>query len=57
MMHENIVIHANTEWRRAPIRITVAQRVCEHPGCTTILSKYNPRHKCSIHERKLCPQQ
>ena len=26
-------------------------RVCDVPGCTTILSKYNPSHYCSMHER------
>jgi hypothetical protein len=26
-------------------------RVCEAPGCTTILSKYNSSHFCAVHER------
>ncbi len=27
-------------------------RTCEHPGCTTVLSQYNPGTACSQHEGK-----
>lgn len=30
--------------------------VCAEPGCTTILSRYNPEKYCSIHARKHPPQ-
>ena len=25
-------------------------RVCEEPGCGTLLSNYNPAHFCSVHD-------
>ena len=25
-------------------------RICETPGCDTVLSKYNPAHFCSVHD-------
>jgi len=30
-------------------------RVCEHPGCTTRLSIYNPEPRCALHEAKSRP--
>jgi hypothetical protein len=29
-----------------------ARRICEHPGCGTILSRYNDSKKCATHENK-----
>jgi hypothetical protein len=32
-----------------------AGRVCSEPGCTTILSTYNPAEVCGVHERLFLP--
>lgn len=32
-----------------PVATTGGVRHCSHPGCTTILSKYNPEDKCNLH--------
>ncbi|MDP8956271.1 MAG: hypothetical protein M3N24_04840 [Actinomycetota bacterium] len=34
----------------APVRVSTKGRVCEAPGCTTILSIYNGLDVCSTHE-------
>jgi hypothetical protein len=34
----------------APVRVSVKGRVCEAPGCSTILSMYNGLGVCSAHE-------
>jgi len=37
------------EWKSIPLTFK-SNRVCQHPGCDTILSKYNPADYCSLHE-------
>jgi hypothetical protein len=51
-MTEQLVIHVSTDWRRRPILLGKAGRVCAAEECSTILSRYNPRKMCSVHERK-----
>lgn len=34
----------------APARVSTKGRVCEAPGCSTILSVYNQLAVCSAHE-------
>ncbi len=34
----------------APVRVSAKGRVCETPGCSTILSIYNGLDVCSTHE-------
>jgi hypothetical protein len=40
-------------WRRVSeterVRLYARGRVCEHPGCPTILSVYNPARYCAAH--------
>lgn len=31
------------------------KRQCSYSGCETILSRFNPRSVCSVHERKVPP--
>ncbi len=31
-------------------------RVCEHPGCETVLSRYNRRDLCGVHAPKGFPR-
>lgn len=40
------------ETGKAPARSRPG-RVCTHDGCGTLLSVYNKRSKCSVHERTL----
>lgn len=35
---------------RGPVRHFPAGRVCEAPGCETLLSIYNSRSWCSVHD-------
>ena len=37
--------------KRAVVVVTEGQRVCAHPECTTILSRFNSRDICAPHER------
>ena len=34
------------------VRIYGEGRVCAEPGCTTLLSVYNPSSRCAVHQRR-----
>lgn len=35
-----------------PLETFPVGRICEVPGCTTVLSRYNPENICLIHQKK-----
>jgi hypothetical protein len=37
--------------RAVAVVVVEGQRTCAHPGCTTILSRFNTRDICAPHER------
>ena len=34
------------------IRFVQAKRICRFAGCKQVLSAYNPRHHCYVHQRR-----
>ena len=33
-----------------------ARRICEEPGCTTVLSRYNDLDHCALHQPMVVPR-